>query len=448
MKRTLALSFVLALLTPPLPAKEATPLLKDREVKKLSEHFASYFKARRDEDYAGMTKAFDNFTKKLVAEAKKKKVESLLVSPIDLRALFSAPIDPLKKGLKKGIIMERSVEVPMVAGQVLKIDYLLKLPKSYKHDVASPAILVLPPEFDRLDQIKKWFKRAYPAGLSETAMIIMPLNHERKADWQSDEGRQLAFFTLNDVYQHFHVDRLRLFAEGHPTTGAAVADLITALPSMFTGAVMRGLDSAPETALLGNASHVPFMLLSVGDDDAKKTVADFAENAQSQGGAATVVDATVAEDGFVDEAAMASVVEFVSQTTKVISPQSVAFSVPTLLHTNGYWFHVSHQDQEYDADKAFKVKAEVSSETNEFTVTTPANVRGFTIYLNDDLVDMGKPIKVIHTIEPEEGDPESKVVFEGTKSRSMEFALSSWFFVLSGNFGEVYTNSIEIEVPQ
>lgn len=447
MKRTLLLTLALTLASPALSAKEATPLLKDREANNLSELFADYFRARSEEDYKGMTKTFEKLTKQLDSTAKSKKVESLLVSPIDLRSVFSAPIQP-EKSPKKGFLVEKSVEVPLVAGQVMKVDYLLQLPRGYKHDDPTPCLLVLPPPVERLDQLKKWVQRAYPSELTEQAMIIVPLNHERKVDWISDEGRQLAFFALVDAYQHHHVDRLKLFLEGHGSTGAAVVDFASALPTLFSGAIVRGLDQAPETTLIGNAEHLPFLLLSAGEADAKKLVSDFADEAKAKGVTAEVVDAQIDESGEVDTGAMTKLAEFVAGTVKAVAPKRVSLTVPTPLQTNGYWFRLSDPAQEFDPEKPLIVKAEVSSETNEFVITTPPNVLGFTIYLNDDLVDMGKPIKVTLAISKDDGAPESKVVFEGTKARNLEFALQSWFLNISGNLGEVYTNAIDIEVPQ
>ncbi|MFG0319208.1 MAG: hypothetical protein ACF8XB_18180 [Planctomycetota bacterium JB042] len=447
MKRTSLLLFTLAVLLPIAPAKEATPLLKDREVKKLADLFADYFRSRAEEDYKGMSKSFEKLEKQLESTARSKKVDSLLVSPVDLRAAFSAPMFPDKRP-KKGFLTERSAEFPLAAGQVMKVDYLLQLPKGYRPDTPSPCILALPPAKDRLDQLKNWAEKAYPDALTETAMVVIPYRESGNIDWMSEEGRQLAFFAFTDVYKQYHVDRLKLFLEGHGPTGPAAVDFASALPTLFSGVILRSFDQAPDTTLLGNADHLPFLLLSAGEDDAKRLVAEFADEAKAKGVSATIVDATIEEDGGADEASIAKVAEFLTGTRKDVAPKRVTITVPTVVQSSSYWISLAHPDQIFDPEKPISLEAEVFSESNEFRVKTPSSVLGFTIYLNDELVDMGKPIKVVHTVVTDEGEGEAKTLFEGTKARNFEFALQSWFLNLSGNIGEVYTNSIDVEVPQ
>jgi len=44
------------------------------------------------------------------------------------------------------------------------------------------------------------------------------------------------------------------------------------------------------------------------------------------------------------------------------------------------------------------------------------------------------------------GKDDAKVVFEGTKTRSFNNAIELWMNAAHGNFGEAYTNAIDITI--
>jgi hypothetical protein len=73
-------------------------------------------------------------------------------------------------------------------------------------------------------------------------------------------------------------------------------------------------------------------------------------------------------------------------------------------------------------------------------------VKELVIYLNQDVVDMGKEFKVIVT-EKTADNPKTATGFQGKKENSLDHALALWFENRSANSGEVYTNYVKVTMP-
>ncbi len=426
-------------------ASAADPLLAGREQQALLTLFAEYFLARLQSDYRGMAKAYEALEKKMDATAKGKKVDTLLVSPADLRAIYGAPVEPEKR-IKKGFFDEKDGLVPLAAGKESKFEYLIRLPRDYRPDVATPTIVTLHPDMDRLDLIKKWAQRAFPDAVADVAIIVIPLNYgPNRTDWTTLEGRMISFFSLRDVFKKYAVDRLHTFLEGHGGSSEAAVRYAIGYPGMFSGIVLRGLDAEPPSDLFVNIRNVPILTLAPESGDEAQIINSFVDAAKAAGVETKVVTTVIEEDGFPGESGAAAIVEALTGPPKNPTPKKLKFTTSSTEFINVFWLHLT--SLEVSPEKPVTVEAEIVSESNEIHVKTPPNVTGFTVYLNDDLVDMGKTIKLVHTVV--DGDTSNSTVrFEGTKVRSFEKSLTNWFEVHSGNFGEVYTNTIEVEVPQ
>ncbi|MFH0946629.1 MAG: hypothetical protein V2A76_15655 [Planctomycetota bacterium] len=257
-------------------------------------------------------------------------------------------------------------------------------------------------------------------------------------------GMYAAFFTIMDMTLKYNINRLGIFLDGHASTAQAATEYAVGNPGVFTAVICRHLDSAPSAKNLENARNIRFLLLSPAEGDGAKLVADFAEEAKSKGVEAEVVTASIGEDGMPDEVGQTALANLLSNTTKKTAPERIQFTTSSQEKVNAYWLHLLKM--EVSEDRPITVKAEIDRAANEIRVTTPPDVRMFRVYLNDDLIDMGKSIRLVHTVIKDD-TPEATVRFEGTKPRSLEKAQTIWFDNLSGNFGEVYTNFIEVEIP-
>jgi hypothetical protein len=258
------------------------------------------------------------------------------------------------------------------------------------------------------------------------------------------EGRYLAFFTILQMSLNYNINRLALFLDGSAGTAQAATEYAIGYPGQFTAVICRHLDSAPATDYLENARNIKFLLLAPAEGDGAKLVSDFAEEAKAKGVETQLVNAGIDENGAPDEAGVAALVELIGGTTKVTAPGRIHFTTRSSAYVNAYWLHLL--EMELSEDSPITVEAEVDRAANEIRVKTPPDVRKFRVYLNDDLVDLGKSVKLVHTVVKDDA-PESTVRFEGTKTRNLETSLDVWFYNLSGNFGEVYTNFIDVEVP-
>lgn len=430
---------------PPAVKPEAEPLLKASDVKSLSKLFTDYFEARLDDDLKKMSKSYAALDKKLDSVAKSKKVESMLISPVDLRTVYGSPTRP-EKSLKKGNFYKKDFTISVQARDA-KYEYLLYLPKNYNHNASVPLILCLHPDMSRLDEVKKWAAKAYPSELAEKAIIVIPLNvGDAQTAWSTIDGRMLSFFSMRDVTMKYNVDRLKVFLDAHGGTALAATEYATGYPGMFTTVIFRGLVEMPPTENLANARNIPFVLLAAGGEGGgNDLLEEFAEEAKAKGVEASVVgDSGVAADGAIEVSGVEVLTNLVDQSKKDPAPEKVVFTTHSHEYVNAYWLHLLRM--EVTQDKPVTIKGEINRATNEIHITTPPEVTEFRVYLNDEIVDMGKTIKLVHTIESEES-PEAVVRFEGTKNRNLERSLTSWFLNLSGNYGEVYTNLIDVQVP-
>jgi len=328
----------------------------------------------------------------------------------------------------------------------------MRPPRSYKDTESFPIILFLhgavsdPDKID--DEVEDAIKAAYTSDLLDTVFVLAPMM-KSGTDWMSMEGRMHAFFALLDAQASYSLDRLNVFVDGVREGALAATQYAAAYPGNFSGAIVRNMVGTPGETLLSNAQHVSMLLVSPKSGDSADLMTQFADTAKAnQIANVSVVQAEFGEDDAPGDEALAAITKFVQESTKQVAPDKVQFTTDTLELANAYWLHLTNFKTS-DA-KPITVRGEINRATNEITVATPPRVASFIVYVNDDLVDMGKTIKVIHkiTAEGEDEEGETEVVFEGSLDRSLDRALTLWFENRSGNLGEVYTNWIEVEVPQ
>ncbi len=435
---------ILVLVAPPaLFAAENVFEKGDR--KAFAEMFAKWFeaksKAESPEQLQSQVKAFDELNGKLKDLGKKRKLDPL-ASPGELRALMMTPFSP-EKSPQKARWWDRDLEPDNKDKKAPK--YLLWLPKNYSHDVATPAIVSLHPPMKKMDELKKWASEAYPPAISDSAMIIIPINVENPVDWTSIPGQARIVMSLNETAHHFHVDRLRvsLDAEG-PTAPAALTFAVT-YPSLLANVVLRRPDAVTAIDQFENLRDLKFEILAPADGDAAKASTKVAEDLKAAGVTATVESTTFTGLGAVAEPTSQALATFVTTAAKNPAPKKVRF-VTKKPFGNAYWLEF---DCDVPKNGTFWIDAEVFSERNEIKITSPPGLRRVTVFFNDDLLDMGKSVKVLHEIVKKDADgkevrEDAKVCFEGTKARKLENALQRWHDANLANYGEVYLNWVEI----
>lgn len=444
MKRSVLPWLVGSALVLPVAFGGGTPLLEKADRKPILESMTKYQQAYLDKFHDAkalkeIPGLFDDLKKKLADAAKKKKVDSLLASPADLRMLLAVPVRP-EASPKKDAYYDQ--EFQFDDGQTKeKLKYLLRVPKSYTAGDPLPIVVALHPPMKRADEVKKWVAAAVPATVAEQSIVLVPMNVDNAVDWTSALGHIRAIVPFNLTWTKLWVDRTRLFVFGSGASAAAAVDYSTFFPGLFAGAIVGHPTAAPAVNKLPTARYLPMLCLAQASGDTGQIASSFVDEMKKAGGTATVVTAELDATGAIDAAGQEAFTKFVAETRKDVAPKKVALVTDSEACVNAYWFAVANVDAK--AGEVARMDAEVDSATNEIRVTTPSTVRGFQIYLNDELVDMGKTIKVIHVVA---GKDDAKVVFEGTKTRSLERAIELWMSSAHGNFGEAYTNAIDITI--
>jgi hypothetical protein len=420
---------------------EAKPLLKPADRDSLAALFADYFRHKKEnKDLKKLLAAFDKLDEDMKKKAKTLKLATLFESPADLRVAMCAPIYP-EKNAKRGMFAEASLREDLATG-VVEMKYFYRLPKNYSDKQIYPLILGLPPKLEKADAIKKWAEAAYPEAIAESVIVIVPQNL-RAVDWTSFDGRLTALFPVRQAFGSFGVDRGRLFVDGQADAAPVVIDYITHYPSLFTAGILRESASAPQTNILANGRYVPLLLLNGPEGEAAKIHAQFAQDCTAAGVKVTSVESPVEAGGKAGEAGVAAIAKFVAEARKTFAPRDIKFTSESNQSLGSYWLELTRVESN---NKPVTVEATVDRTTNEFRLSVPPQVKEVALYLNHDLVDMGKEIKVIVTEKVAE-NPKTSTRFAKRVDHSFEDALRIWFDGLSGNSGEVYSARIVVTMP-
>lgn len=418
---------------------ESKPLLKASDRDSLAALFADYFKHKyENKDLKKLMASFDKLEDDMKKKAKTLKLATIFESPADLRSAMCAPFLP-DKNAKKGSFTESTTAVELATGTA-EVKYFYRLPKSYSDKQIHPLILALPPKLDKSDAIKKWAEAAYPDAIAESAIVIVPQNL-RGVDWASLDGRITALFPVRQAFSNFSVDRGRFFLDGQADAAAVVIDYITHYPSLFTAGILRETATAPATGILANGRYVPLLLVHSAGGEAAKIHTQLVQDCTAAGLKATAAESPIEISGKVGDPGAVAIAEFIAKTRKTFAPRDIKFTSESPESANAYWLELSRVESN---NKPVTVEASVDRTTNEFRLSVPPQVKEISLYLNHDLVDMGKDVKVIVTEKIAE-NPKTSTRWSKRVDHSFEDSLRIWYESESGNSGEVYSAKIKVQ---
>ena len=290
---------------------------------------------------------------------------------------------------------------------------------------------------DIVRRVGDWAEETYPDEIREKAIILVPVLdlaslsadglHASRARWDSADGALWCFTALRDlVLNEVNHDFRRIFLDGHGEGSLAAMIFCSQYPSMTTGAVIRG--PAPQRIEFSNCRNQSFLM--VGEESKA-----FAEKwSAEQGYNVTHVDS-------IDAATMVGWITD-EKNAKNTLPERVDLATDNLRYGAAYWLKISQLARVENLRRA-EIRAEVNKEDNSITVTTNKLVAGFSLFLNDDLVDLDREIKVIHK---QAGEEEGAIRYQGRKKRVLERLLKEYYYRQHGNGGEVFVESIDIEL--
>jgi hypothetical protein len=328
-----------------------------------------------------------------------KKVK-LLASPADLRAIFENCF----------LVKPPSFSLGQLRKETIKeegLDYSFYLPKAYKVDKALRTVLVLPGVADTAGKWTKavdhwtatWDQSAaaadtifhFPHVPEGVELDLIPDYNREGAEEEDRRRNKIVLGTFGEVLRGFHVDRSRVFLDlGRGTCGFGLR-FMSMFPDRFAGAVLRK-PVAVDDLRLGGLFGIPLLLLRTPDNaqvvDALKAKLDAAIPELT-----TVIDAT---DAYPHKASTPAIEEWLGKQRRNLVPTKVVIEPNHDMYNDAYWAKIDTADSllTSPADKKPRLEVQADRAGNRITVKA-VGVERFTLYLNDDLVDLDKEFTVV-----------------------------------------------------
>jgi len=333
---------------------------------------------------------------------KTKSKGDLLGSPADLRAIFENCFllkpSPISLGnLRKETVKEEGLE------------YAYFLPKSYKEKVPTRTLIVLPGTTGP-NAAGAWAKpQDYFAAtwdkstLAGDTIVHLPsppagLELDPIPDWtregaEQEEQRRIVLMwgTFSEVMRTFNVERSRVFLDcGRGACGFGLR-FVTMFPDRFAGVVLRAPTEVDDLRL-GSLLGMPVLLLKTAAtagvvDALQKRLEDLSP------GSTTVVEAA---DEYPHRGSTPAIEAWLAERRRVMVPKRVVIEPNHDRLNKAYWVGIDTAELLATAppDKKPRIEAEADRAANRITVKT-VGVERFTLFLNDDLVDLDKEFTVV-----------------------------------------------------
>ncbi len=325
--------------------------------------------------------------------------------------------------------------------------------------VAYPVLLGLHPMDDEVralkdmkkskpivDEVEKWAKTTYSKEILAKAIVVVPVMDVamRSADgvsytrprWDTDEGAEWAFRALSEiVFKNLNYDARRIFLDGQ-NTGAMAALLYCAqYPGLQTGAIVRG--RPPERINFENCIGTP--ILFVG----KESQSLYDEWKGKEG---FVLDLPVeqGDDGMKVKEALddATLLAWMAAHPKQFAPRRILLRTDRREFASSYWFCVTEEDRAQEK-LSLVADASIDRDKNQISVVVNEKVKAFDLYLNDEMLDLSKEIRVVYRRTGGASEAPEKERKEVVK-RSVEDALDWAYRRPYCNTGDVYVGSVSV----
>ena len=319
----------------------------------------------------------------------------------------------------------------------------LFVPEKYDPESRWPLVLALHPAGGTgQNYINAWTRFEQAHGYFVLAPTSPPARGEGHAGWDEQATRQIVNRALRDVRESFNIDPNRIYVDGASMGGIAAWHYGLATPDLFAGLVCRAGAVNPDSRfILANAFALPVYIIHGLKDtiiplEAIKPVRD--ELVQMGYDVTYRLDTKAAHSSFIDETP--KVIEWLSNRVRDPYPRQVRFRLTSLARPRSYWLQAEVlADTIYDPDKPVVIpkiagkplqgelrdnyirslmrtgvgKLDGQIEGNRISVSA-RHVMGYTVLLDDRLVDLDKPVQVITN---------GKQSFSGKVERDVQFML-------------------------
>jgi hypothetical protein len=384
--------------------------LKESDHRALGKLIGAYFTARTEEK--GISEAAQKVIDQLASVEKRLKGEKLLASIGDMEQSFRVATEELlKETLKK--------RGEVTSQKVSDVNFAYCLPKKASKGPL-PLLLIACGEGEapaaHLDA--HWNDPVVREGA-----ILMAVDLGKNTEvWgtfgsrASPGGTYQLMSALQLIQDQFPVDYNRRYLIGSGKGFAAAEITATCLPYLFAGVIGIGDVAAGDLASLENFRSLPTLFLK-GGDGAKAIETKLAELGFS--------NALVEPDGGVARAW-----DWMSKNTRSAYPQHITYVPKDDNARSAPWLSlVGFQVAEHP-----RVEARADKSANSITIEAQ-EISNIVVYLNDELVDLDKPVKF--TI--------NGLAHERKVERNPVDMLQNQFNV--GDWGRVFTAFVTLDVP-
>jgi hypothetical protein len=421
------------LLAGPAPAPRSAPApralqdgMGEREIKELGGLLAKALdkdkQDLKDKDKSrGAVRAFlEELGKK--RKAKDPVGETLALSADLGRALFESANYQMK-GVKPGKIS--GVTIVDDKNKPTDVRYAVWVPAAYKtNSGAYPLLLCIPGMKDGKPYNPEIFLQEHwleaDSTLREKVVIAaceMPAEAAAWTEGQTAEGKSggiaIAMLTLKHLRDTYAIDANRVFVAGRES-GVPVAVLLgSRFPHVWAGVIGRAGDAGktgPE-----NFRNLPTFFAGGGAECTafeEKTKADGYDNC------------TLKPDG-----TDADVATWIADHPRVANPPKITLA-GTSIPNNAYWLRIPPMDTQ---GSGVRIEAEIDRAANSVTVTTTGGVKSLTLRLNDQLVDLSKPVKIVlngnaqESVLPRNLDDTLDMMYAGTSDPGRVYTATKSF---------------------
>lgn len=366
-----ALSFVA------VPQEEGR-YLKDRELSKLASAMGDFVEAASTrkgllEAEQSVQSEMDKVAKKL----KKAPVPDILALPADLgKALFLSRAYDKVRGLKTGKVHDAEYEAfeKIIPGQGPLL-YSVWTPAKYDAKKNTYALFIAIPSEDEKPKdhlIEQWIDQDIRNG----AIVASPQMPADVSLWTERDGLARVMVLLRAITERYAIDTDRVYLCGRGTAGVPAAVHIASLfPDRFAGVIGRAGD-AGEGASAKNFGNLPTWFSGAGT----RATAFQAEAKDLGWGDMVTID---------PEGLEAEFWTWATNNPRRALPTTLTLFPGDPFPNRTYWLKSTSSYAE-----GSKVVATVDRELNQITIEGEG-VTDVALFLNDDLVDLSRPVKVI-----------------------------------------------------
>lgn len=322
----------------------------------------------------------------------------LLASVRDLRQLFTNCFPLRGNPPAQGVWRTDSVEFPRLGERYA---FTWFVPKGARADTPLPIVMMLPGPADAAS-IARHRQDAFGELGADYCWHGVPT----PANWRIDEAPDRSkdggdevdamrvrwvFGTFGEAIGRAAIDRNRVFLDCGRDASAFGLRFATLFPDRFAGVVLRDLRRVDDLRL-GSLASLPVLLVR-SPATAAAVDALVPKLEQAAPGLCKVLDAT---DEYPHPGLAGAIVAWMDAQRRSMAPRTVRIEPNTDDHNRAYWVDIEKADSLDGSPPDRRVRIEaVADRANNVVRVQCVGVERLRLYLNDELVDLGKPFLVV-----------------------------------------------------